>query len=293
MMRKMLLIALFMACILQFGTGRSVNESMAESALEGAEEDINFMKENGIPVNQARYLLQQAEKAHRRARFAERLENDMNISEEVREELEGIETSDTNFSRVVEFTDRISEMRDSTVILRDELVALNYGLKDAHEKGADVEDVNMLLRESWSLFYDEQFNAAEARAARTRSELEDAMSENTTLNLFFFLDRGFLRAYGLQLFVFLIFVSPGLVLTFFIYRFLHIRERIEKLSSERKVLESLIENVQEDYFVGNDISRSIYDSRIKVYRDRYERVITTLEGLESDYERLSRFFWFD
>lgn len=269
----------------------SVSEEKAVESLEKAEENISVMRDQNLPTASVNYTLFQGYQALRRARFAE-LVNSSNstLAAEARRTLHGFEDRNFSYSSVMEYTEQVLREKRRIEGMKDRIKALELEIKEADRNGVNVsEPVNLLISARTS-FYDNQFSRTESLIEQTRSSLEDAWTERSLLNLFIFSDRSFVSKHWNQILVFLMFLSVGSAFSLRYVNYLSLRQKVERMRSERESVEKMLNEAQRLYFKEEKISKTEYDVRKNLYDEKLGELDTTIPVLEEKLEEHQKFF---
>ncbi len=262
-MKHVLVILVLSAFLLTyaFPVAAQSAEREAELAIAQAAEVLLSMEEAGFSTLFPKDAVSDAEKAFERGDYAEAMEK----------------------SRAVIFrSERAFEIGDS-------LGALDLRIVDLEARQLEVSRAIDMLSAAVVAFDKENYDEAEEFVFQGNNELDDAEAEYSILSARYTAARGNLLAYlkdhVMRVIAYLIFLGLIIISLYIIASRAMINKKIRSMELEQDVLKKLVEKAQVQYYREASVSKSAFEIKNKVYR---ERTIQIEEELPVLHARLAR-----
>jgi DNA-directed RNA polymerase subunit RPC12/RpoP len=271
---KKILIALMIVLLAGTGFGQTANETA--DALEAAKTDIAEMEEAGIPTERVETLLQTANNSYRAQRNFER------------------EGGTADYSRAMELTERIGDIREQALEASDRIGALENRISELEGTSVNLTEAKSHLEAARTDFRQQRFEEVGEDVDAAYSSISEAQSAQTQIESFasaqqrgitswiqnridYMLNNPIKVTLGGSLFLILSWLSLHEART---YRLLKIRERKQ---IKRDVLEDLIREVQEDYYMKKEGSSVRFETKHEKFEELHR---DTVEGIDVIEDRL-------
>lgn len=282
-MKKPVLLLIMAAVFAGTVSGQTYNATDARQALMDAQSDIQDMEDQGIPVTRVNNLLIEANQSYRAQKTL--AENGGN----------------PDYSRVQEITRQIEDLQDQAVSVNDQLEALEMRLEELNDTNIDLSEARNTYRSANESFHTQRFEEAENRIETAYSQISEAQSVSTQVEAFASAQRQNLIGYAQGLADYAVQnwkkLSVGAVIVSIIgiigYRRSRawiLASRMERLKSKQDVLEGLIREAQEDYFVRGLGSKISFETRMdrfeQMQRSAEEEINTLTSRIEKEQDSL-------
>lgn len=247
---KLLLPLLFL--LLYCVPAVSQTQADASDMIQKATQDVQEMKEEGIPVSRVQNLLDEANRSYRAQKTLEE---------------RGEEYS---YERVEELTSRIGEIREDAFRARDEIQALEEGINST--EGINTTKAERELQLAKNDYSNQRFSEAIEHVDKSYQKLSEAEALSTQVQAFLESNRQNVQSYirknssriakaavSLLLVLFLAYRESGSLKTYL---------KIQKLMHRKEVSLESLEELDEKYFIQNDVSKDVYELR----REKFEKI---------------------
>jgi hypothetical protein len=289
-----------------------VSREEALEHLNEGERIMNEMAEAGFPSLFISDKLLEARRVFEQAEYAEILREEINSSESERlraeEALRLLDWENILYDDVITHVNQIKERRDRTFVLHDSLVStkislmrdvgmdtpitgmvsLTEGVNEStgeevfilHSLEGIDEETRELFSEASVAFYEDREDAIdlliELREHLDSKRLETARSSVLKNNLVDFIERNWI---AVLFFLVLLGVAAYVAYKNFVYR--GVKERVEKMKVERRVIIQLMKKLQQERFKENKVSELVYKIRMKKYKSKLSMIKSKLPVLEA------------
>ena len=272
----------FLAALL-FSLGASGADSLTREAALGMIEEsrgyMNELYEAGYGVGYFQDLIELETKMFERADLADKIRRNStgSLSSTTVRALEVLDYEKFQYGDVAEYYKDLKSRYDRTYEISDSIYALEKRMSDYPE----FSNASEHLESAKSAFAQEKYDEAEKSVQVGNADLDENMARASNLNLLASRGYGFFEDRKYE--IVSVFILSCLAGVFF-WSFLRKRKleaKIRLMKSERKVLQSLMRDVQVRRFEKKSMSRSSYDIRVRKYRERLSEIGRTLPVLES------------
>ncbi len=269
----------------------SVGKKTALEAINNSKDIMNEMQENNFSVNYVNDTLTNAKKVLKQAEYAEVLRNPNSTSEEkmrAREALELVDWKEINYSDVLEYTKKIEQRKENAFLIKDKITVEENKLERGKEEGFVSNETIQILEEAKENFYEGRYNETRNALSKFRDRFEEEKSEVSTINSLAEASKSFVGKYWHYISVIFVFLMG---LAYFIFRLLRkrkIKHRINKLKEEEKAINDLIKKLQEKRYKKGNISEFTYNTRMKKYKSKLDKIERELPVLENKINKKKR-----
>lgn len=269
-MRKIALI-LLIAIMAGVASGQTANETL--SALEDAKTDIQEMKEEEIPTERVENLLETANNSYRAQKNFED------------------EGGTADYSRAMELTEQIEEIREQALQASDRIEALENRLSELEGTSVNLTESRSHLDSARTDFQEQRFEEVGSDIDSSYSAISEAQSAQTQIESFAAAQREGIQSWidsglesirenplrisgGFAASLLILWLSLREIIT---YRLLKVRRRKE---IKREVLEDLIEEVQKDYYMKKEGSPTRFETKHEKFEELRRDTVQDIDVLE-------------
>ena len=266
---------------------QNVTRDDALEAINQSELDINEMMGAGFSVNYVNDVLISAKQALERADFAEILRSNATgeLADQAKKALEGLNWQGFTYDEVINYTNKITSKKEQAFDLSDSIRALE--LKIGNYKGFEIStsEAEDLINKASTAFKEERYEDAEYFLSEANSNLEKKAAELTTLNIITETGKGFLEKYWFEIIIFSVFISIAALFNWIRIKKVRTIEKIKELKAEQKTLMNLMKKAQIDRYKKAEIPESIYNIKMRKYRERLTKIKETIPALEAKLKK--------
>lgn len=274
-------ILLVFAAVLMFAasvSAQSYNATDAREAIEQARQEVNEMENQGVPTSRVESLLTEANQSYRAQKTL------------------AANGGNPDYSRVIDLAQQIQDLKNQALEVNDQLEALEMRLNELNDTGLNLSEARSTYRAANESFHDQRFEEAASRIETAYSQISEAQSVRTQFEAFASAQQkniiGTIRATTTYIAANWKKISAGSAVALFFGMILFQRSkvwllnnRVERLEAKKKVLDSLVKQAQEEYFVkgqGSSISFETRMDRFEQMKRAAEEEINTLESRIED-----------
>jgi len=284
---KRIIIFLFLVFFITNVYAQNVTRDDALEAINQSELDINEMMGAGFSVNYVNDVLISAKQALERADFAEILRSNATgeLADQAKKALEGLNWQGFTYDEVINYTNKITSKKEQAFDLSDSIRALE--LKIGNYKGFEIStsEAEDLINKASTAFKEERYEDAEYFLSEANSNLEKKAAELTTLNIITETGKGFLEKYWFEIIIFSVFISIAALFNWIRIKKVRTIEKIKELKAEQKTLMNLMKKAQIDRYKKAEIPESIYNIKMRKYRERLTKIKETIPALEAKLKK--------
>lgn len=290
MRKELILMAFIFSLVAIAGAGfcqeanETVNatEESAFYAILNAEEDIQELQDAGFSISYVNDTLIEAKTAFYG-------ENHSDLYSIVNSSISNLERKETalqllnvsenrtgekrsNYTKVLNLTGRISRRKERTYQLYDELVLAESNIEREHESGLNISEASEELELARESFEAERLDEAREHLSKIDPILEQERAESSRINILrensiTFVQRNWQEIIiASAVSVFIIIIAYGF------WNKRRIKKDLKKMKLEKKTIEKLLKDIQEDRFVDKSMSSAVYNVRSEQYKNRLERL---------------------
>lgn len=284
---KKIIIFLFLILFVTNVYAQNITRNDAVGAINQSELDINEMMGAGFSVNYVNDTLISAKQALERADFAEILKSNATgeLANQAKKVLEGLNWKGFTYDEVINYTNKISSREEQAFDLSDSIRALELEIGNYKGFGVSTSEANDLLNKASTAFKEERYEDAEYSLSEANSNLEEKAAELTTSNIITETGKGFLEKYWLEIIIFSVFISIAALFNWIRIKKVRTIEKIKELKTEQKTLMNLMKKAQIDRYKKAEIPESIYNIKMRKYRERLTKIKETIPVLEAKLKK--------
>jgi hypothetical protein len=262
----------------------AVTKEIAITAINESERIIKEMQKNNFSVVYMNDILAEARRILEQVDYAEILKNESSSEDEktrARIALSLVNWRNIGYADIIIHTEKIAMMREQAFNLYDSIAAINKSIEKYKQEGVEMSSSENLLKETNTAFYEERYDDCEESLAELRDLIE---TQKTQTTIFMRLGKGgktLFQRYWLPVLLFLI--SSSLI-GFFSYRKINktiLRNKINQLRTQERVLMDLMKRIQKERFEENKISGFVYNTKLKKYQEKLNEIKEKLPVLDS------------
>jgi len=254
-----------------------ITREEAVNSINEAKQEIEEVVDQNISTDSLNALLLEAENALERADLSASLDNS-DIDEATKE---AIDYAGYLYEDVLIYTNEIGEKKNQIYIIIDSIFVLELEIEEYKNEGIDITETETRLSEIKVEFEQEHYTAAEEILEEAHFKLEEAKLETTSINIITNASKTFFEKYWYEILIILIII---IVVLYFIgkrIKISKIKSRINKLKAEEKSLKELIKKTQRERYSKKGLPASIYELRIKKYKEKINEIQHTLPVLKA------------
>ena len=266
---------------------QNITRNDAVEAINQSELDMKEMMEAGFSVNYVNDTLISAKQALERADFAEILRSNTTgeLANQAKKALEGLNWKGFTYDEVINYTNKISSRKEQSFDLSDSIRALELKIGNYKGFGVSTSEAKDLLNKASTAFKEERYEDAEYFLLEANSNLEEKVAELTTLNIITETGKGFLEKYWFEIIIFSVFISIAVLFNWIRIKKVRTIEKIKELKAEQKTLMNLMKEAQIDRYKKAEIPESIYNIKMRKYRERLTKIKETIPVLEAKLKK--------
>ncbi len=196
----------------------------------------------------------------------------------------------TDFSRVFQYEEEVSRLKELAFQAKDELFSLEKSLEKLKEQGIDVSEGEKIIQEVKQRINNEEYEKAVELAESAREKIAEIESSSTGLKIFYRATKRTLLDLLKENYIGILSGVFILVLMYVLFRkrimrFL-IKRKIKKLELRKSNLKKLIQETQKQYFQDGAISEGIYNIRVKKFAELTRDIERQVPLLEEELAKL-------
>jgi|GEM_PF-5790570 len=193
-----------------------------------------------------------------------------------------------NYTKVFEYVIDIQKRQKQTYDIADAIKVLEFVVVPLNRSVINFSEVDAQFLEIQNRFKNEQFEGLLFLINSTYKKIDQTIIESTRARAIYKASKRTLINFVANNYKSLIIgtsilLVAGLIL-FNELRIISLSKKVIDKESEKKILFSLIKNAQQEYFTDGKISKRMYDSKIKQYREKIAKITTnaivTLKNIE-------------
>jgi len=246
------LCLIFTGSALAISTTPSNGSIQAKEALVQAEKDIFEMMEKNISINRVNETYQEALQLYS-AQFA--LEE---------------KGSKANYKLIIEYASEIGSIKENALEANDELKIFVETYQDA-EKTTNLSEMQDDYNNILASFQDERFEDTPTLINQGYDRISEIQSSQTALNSFYLATsstiKNFFRENWLRILIILSLTLFFVLIFWNNLKKLRMRMKFNHLMTQKKALNTLIQNMQKSYFKTKTLSETEYTIKLKKFKE--------------------------
>jgi hypothetical protein len=246
------LFLIFIQSSLAFSTTQSNESIQAKESLAQAEKDIFEMMEKNISINRVNETYQEALQLYS-AQFA--LEE---------------KGSKANYKLIIEYVSEIGSIKENALEANDELKIFVETYQDA-EKTTNLSEMQDDYNNILASFQDERFEDTPTLINQGYDRISEIQSSQTALNSFYLATsstiKNFFRENWLRILIILSLTLFFVLIFWNNLKKLRMRMKFNHLMTQKKALNTLIQNMQKSYFKTKKLSETEYTIKLKKFKE--------------------------
>ena len=265
----------------------SVTKLDAQTALNDSLTILNEFSSVSFPVSFINDTYSDASLAFQQAVYAEILGDNSipeNDSQKVlaKSALKFVNLKDINYAGVILYADKIKQHKIDAYNIYDSLNLLGTKVDNYAAGGMNVSVARGLLSSANKSFYLDQFNDSLTYLDKTTLQLESDSEQLSSISVLAENAKNFFYRYWyliISILIILLIIAGIFIIR--IRRYL-LKEKINKMEIEEKVLMDLIKKNQTERFKEAKISGLVYNIRVKKYEERLSEIRQELPVLKAN-----------
>ena len=246
------LFLIFIQSSLAFSTTQSNESIQAKESLAQAEKGIFEMMEKNISINRVNETYQEALQLYS-AQFA--LEE---------------KGSKANYKLIIEYVSEIGSIKENALEANDELKIFVETYQDA-EKTTNLSEMQDDYNNILASFQDERFEDTPTLINQGYDRISEIQSSQTALNSFYLATsstiKNFFRENWLRILIILSLTLFFVLIFWNNLKKLRMRMKFNHLMTQKKALNTLIQNMQKSYFKTKKLSETEYTIKLKKFKE--------------------------
>jgi len=246
------LFLIFIQSSLAFSTTQSNESIKAKESLAQAEKDIFEMMKKNISINRVNETYQEALQLYS-AQFA--LEE---------------KGSKANYKLIIEYASEIGSIKENALEANDELKIFVETYQDA-EKTTNLSEMQDDYNNILASFQDERFEDTPTLINQGYDRISEIQSSQTALNSFYLATsstiKNFFRENWLRILIILSLTLFFVLIFWNNLKKLRMRMKFNHLMTQKKALNTLIQNMQKSYFKTKTLSETEYTIKLKKFKE--------------------------
>jgi hypothetical protein len=190
-----------------------------------------------------------------------------------------------NSSKIEFMYRKMEERLAESIFLLDYKRAIELKIDDYEKQGINVTEEKKLFNQSEAYIYNDEFDAAKETLSYIDASLEDKFSEKASLKSFIYAGQSFFSKWKKQIAIVFIFIILLAVVLFKPLYKRNLKDKIQRLEIEERMIEHLIKDTQLRYFKKRELSATIYNIKIDAYRKRLAEIKSKLPLYKSKLEK--------
>lgn len=266
----------FAFCLLLFiqGVCALSNESInAQMAINTAQIDIQEMQSRDIPVNRVNESYQEALQLYSAQMSLES------------------SRKNADYKLVMEYTDDISKIKDSSFLAQDELKIFLETYNSAKNE-INLSDMDNDYRSIINSFNDERFEETPALIDKGYDQLSEIQSSQTALKIFYSTASKSVKDFLKDNWITILSTITGIFVLLIIFqntiRIWRTKRRIYHLNMKKQALGGLIKRLQRDYFKTKKLSSLEYKTKLKTFNNMILEINRQIPLLKVDVVKLKK-----
>ena len=274
-MLKKTIIILSIVLVLVSTASAAENHTEIRNDLTEAEQAIQEMENSNVPTERVESLL-----------------NTANQSFQAQKNLAENQDAKPDFSRTKELTSEIREIKQTALRVNDRINSLEERIEELEGQDLNLSGVKTAFNELNQTFHNQRFEEAEGQVENVYSEISDAKSIQTQVQAFTSAQRQNIIVlyrqsanYATNNWIKLslasiIFIALSAV---FIkeYRLWKLESRRENLIEKKQVIEDMIEQAQQEYYVKGKGSKIAFRTRTEKFQEMKRDTEQDINEIES------------
>lgn len=281
-----LLVVLMLSSIA--GATEHVSREDAVAAIEDADQAVIEVMEIKNETGRLNDSLEEAKLRLNQATNAEYVRNASYgpAAADAERAMEGLNVDNYHYSDVLRHTREVQRLRDQLFNLTDRLRATRSQLDRYDERGLNVSKAADLIEEAETAYQEERYDDMDDTLIQANRALEESQSERSIGTVLASSGSNFISTYFKELLIgaFLVIVGGWFLNRFYVHR--RLQKQYHYLERRREAIQDMMEETQEAYFVEDDLPKSVYEARMRTYRDQLAEVdeerATIADRLEID-----------
>jgi hypothetical protein len=252
-----------------------ISKEEASTYLNKINQIIISLEEQDLPTLYIQDKFLEAQRIFNQSYYIEIL-NDNNsnatLKKEARDALLLVDWKNINYMDIKVIYNEVEERKNKEIEVNDLITALERRIDEKSQAGLNNTKALSLLVGAKTAFKEDRVEEANQLVTNARAEFESETSKRATLAAFSNSLKNFIQKYWF-------YIIAGLILLFFIIKYLlkrwkiiKLKNLIKKLNSESKVLHELIVGAQMERYKENKISGLVYNMRTKKYNERLQEI---------------------
>jgi hypothetical protein len=267
------LFLIFIQSSLAFSTTQSNESIQAKESLAQAEKDIFEMMEKNISINRVNETYQEALQLYS-AQFA--LEE---------------KGSKANYKLIIEYVSEIGSIKENALEANDELKIFVETYQDA-EKTTNLSEMQDDYNNILASFQDERFEDTPTLINQGYDRISEIQSSQTALNSFYLATsstiKNFFRENWLRILIILSLTLFFVLIFWNNLKKLRMRMKFNHLMTQKKALNTLIQNMQKSYFKTKKLSETEYTIKLKKFKELIRDIDRQIMVLKEDIFKTKR-----
>jgi hypothetical protein len=267
------LFLIFIQNSLAFSTTQSNESIQAKESLAQAEKDIFEMMEKNISINRVNETYQEALQLYS-AQFA--LEE---------------KGSKANYKLIIEYASEIGSIKKNALEANDELKIFVETYQDA-EKTTNLSEMQDDYNNILASFQDERFEDTPNLINQGYDRISEIQSSQTALNSFYLANsstiKNFFRENWLRILIILSLTLFFVLIFWNNLKKLRMRMKFNHLMTQKKALNTLIQNMQKSYFKTKKLSETEYTIKFIKFKELIRDIDRQIMVLKEDIFKTKR-----
>jgi hypothetical protein len=267
------LFLIFIQNSLAFSTTQSNESIQAKESLAQAEKDIFEMMEKNISINRVNETYQEALQLYS-AQFA--LEE---------------KGSKANYKLIIEYASEIGSIKENALEANDELKIFVETYQDA-EKTTNLSEMQDDYNNILASFQDERFEDTPNLINQGYDRISEIQSSQTALNSFYLATsstiKNFFRENWLRILIILSLTLFFVLIFWNNLKKLRMRMKFNHLMTQKKALNTLIQNMQKSYFKTKKLSETEYTIKFIKFKELIRDIDRQIMVLKEDIFKTKR-----
>ncbi len=253
---------------------QEVTREDALKAIEEAKKDMRIMINAGFSTNAINDSIKSANRALKRAEFAEALKNNATgqTAIEAREALEGLNYEGFTYADVLTHTNTVKQRKEKVFELSDRIRATEIKIENYQNFGLNTTKEEETLDESKTAFENERYTESENLLEQANSNLDRKRANLASFNIFLDSTKGIFQKYWQEILITTTILSIGGWATWKKISRRRKLRNLRKLNKEEITLNRLIRETQTDMFKRQTIPKLVYEIRMDKYNKRLNEI---------------------
>jgi hypothetical protein len=256
------------------------NASEVRNQLQEAEDAIQQMNNTGIPVERVESLLTTANNSFKAQKALEE------------------EGGTPDHTRTVELTEKILELKETSIQVNDRLEALQGRIDQLeNNRNLNLTEVKNAFQRVNTTFHNQRFLEAEGQVDQVYTEISEAQSAQTQLQAFAASQRqNFASVYSSTVSYtsenwLVLLIAGGLIggvgyVARQELKLVRLEKKKADLKEEKEIIQQMIEQAQREYFVKRKGSKITFETRMEKFQEMLRDAEESLKTVENRIEKL-------